>query len=300
VSDRAHYLRIADVIAASIHSGELSPGERAPSARQIVREHGVAMATATRVLAELKSRQLVDTVPGKGTLVRTAARRDVEQALTQDDVLTTAIRIADDDGLEFLTMRRLAAALGLPTMSLYRFAANKSELTESMTDRVFADIELPDLAVARWRPRLEAAAHIFRERFALHPWAASVFSLTRPQLLPNVVRLVEWNLQTLRAMGLTVDEMMAAHINLFNVVVSMSRTSALERQAMADTGQSIDQWAEHHLRALPGSVAAQAAPVLTELTRRGYDYDLGALYHFGIRTMLDGLEARFIPRRSRP
>jgi DNA-binding transcriptional regulator YhcF (GntR family) len=295
MSGRAHYLMIADEIAARITEGEFPPGDRVPSARQIVREQGVAMATATRVLAELSSRGLVDAIPGRGTVVRAAPRRDTGRAPELADVLDVAIALADEDGLELLTMRRLAAALDLPTMALYRFAPNKSELIRLMTDRVFADAALPEIPLARWRSRLETAAAVFRERFARHPWAASTFSLTRPQILPNVTPLVEWNLQTLRALGLGVDDMMSAHISLFDFVVSMSRTAALERQAVADTGQSIDEWADSHLRTLPAGVSAQTAPTLTQLTRHGYDYDLDAIYAFGLRALLDGLQTRFAP-----
>src|SRR5829696_5974283 len=98
------YRRIAGQIAQRIADGELAPGARVPSTRQIVETYGVAMATATKVLAELRHRGLVRAEPGVGTVVvatrRTrAAPTAPPRAYTRDTLISAAIRVADAEGL---------------------------------------------------------------------------------------------------------------------------------------------------------------------------------------------------------
>src|ERR1700733_9576152 len=95
-------LRIAAELRAQIESGELAPGERVPSAREITRRWGVAVATASRALAALRDDGLVRPVPGVGTVVvsrsppRTSRpRRRVEQVLSLDRIVAAAVVIAD-------------------------------------------------------------------------------------------------------------------------------------------------------------------------------------------------------------
>jgi DNA-binding transcriptional regulator YhcF (GntR family) len=288
----APYRRIADDIARMIRDGELKPGAVVPSTRRLVRDHGIAMATASKVIAALKADGLVETVPGSGTRVRAPAgtpRSGGEPS--RDEVLDRAIRLADADGIELLTMRRLAQSLGIPTMSLYRYAATKGELLLLMADRIFVGVRVPQIPAAEWRARLEAAARIFRELFAHHPWAAGLFSLTRPQAMPNVLALAEWNLQTLRSMGLDAETMMYAHINLFGLVTSMSRVASAERQAGADTGTSIDDWADGQASTLAGAMAPSAFPAFGYVIREGFDYDLDAVFEYGLQRMIDGIGA---------
>src|SRR5260370_7079168 len=130
--------RIAAEIRRRITSGELRAGNRVPSTRQITREWGVAMATASRVLATLREEGLVHAVPGAGTVVAASAEmagrphatrvrnlRPIEHGLTRELVVAKTIAIPDAEGLAALSMRRLAADLGIPTMSLYRYLPPK-------------------------------------------------------------------------------------------------------------------------------------------------------------------------------
>ena len=120
----APYRRIVAEIRGRIERGDLRPGDRVPSTRAITQDFGVAMATATKVIAALRDAGLVETRSGAGTVVRaiTGRRRRGPRGgdLSRDRVLAAAIAIADAEGLAALTMRRVAADLGVATMSLYR------------------------------------------------------------------------------------------------------------------------------------------------------------------------------------
>src|SRR4051794_4537930 len=128
----APYRRIAADIARRIASGEFAPGTRIPSTRQLMAEHGVAMATATKVLATLREEGLVEAVRGVGTVVGRAPPEGPDR----ERVIATAVLIADAEGLHGLSMRRLAGQLGIPTMSIYRHVADREDLILLMMDKV--------------------------------------------------------------------------------------------------------------------------------------------------------------------
>ncbi|BDO42717.1 TetR/AcrR family transcriptional regulator C-terminal domain-containing protein [Cellulomonas sp. NTE-D12] len=297
------YVRVADSIAAEIRSGRIAEGARVPSTRQIVREWGVAMATATKVLQALRSEGLVDSVRGSGTVVRRGARgtthltpaTPAEPTLQQ--IVETAVGIADADGLPLVTMRRVAAQLGVATVTLGRHVRGREALTLHMVDSVFADVALPELPVTAWRPRLETVAHVFWTAFARHPWAAEVFSLSRPHPIPSVMPIAEWSLSTLRAMGLPAAEALAAHVMLFGYVRGMALARSAEQQAVSDTGVGADDWVRAHGDVRTWRTQADA-PGLRYVSQEDVEFDLDGVYAYGLSRLLDGLEARRRASRS--
>jgi AcrR family transcriptional regulator len=99
---------------------------------------------------------------------KTSTRR--RQPLTRDRVLAAAIRIADERGIGALTMRGLAAALGVEAMSLYHYAASKDEIVDGMVDAVVGEIELPSQE-GSWKDAMRASAISAHEVMRRHPWA---------------------------------------------------------------------------------------------------------------------------------
>ena len=298
MTDRPLYLRIADEIAEDIKSGKLPAGQPAPSTRRIVRDRNVAMATATKVIGALREAGLVETIPGRGTVVRHTVKPPIPR-LTRREIVEAGVRIADADGLPFVTMRRVADSLGVSTMALYRHVPNKGDLTLRMTDRVFAGIRLPEIPLAAWRPRLDAAAHLFWAVFKRHPWAAEVFSISRPQLIPSVMPLAEWSLSTLRAMGLGPHDMLCTHINLFAHVRGMALAQLAEAQAEKDTGMSADDWMRHHGGGLR-QWADAGHPGLGHVIREPFDFDLDTVFEYGLQRLLDGVAAHGAAAHSLP
>lgn len=133
------YQAIAAQIRARITSADLRPGDRVPSIRQIAQRWGVAIAAATKVTATLRAEGLVETKVGWGTVVSAHGARErstgspatntvslgtprlrapVDQESHRKHLLRSAIAIADTEGLEAVSMRRLAAELGVGPMSL--------------------------------------------------------------------------------------------------------------------------------------------------------------------------------------
>ena len=103
-----------------------------------------------------------------------------EPGLSKQRLVDEAVRLADRDGVDGLSMRRLAGTLGAGAMSLYHYVASKDELLDAMIDTVFAEIELPPLE-ADWQTAMRRQAVSARQVLARHPWAIGLMeSRTTP------------------------------------------------------------------------------------------------------------------------
>jgi AcrR family transcriptional regulator len=297
------YRRIADEIRARIADGELRPGDPVPSARGITREWGVALATATKVLATLNAEGLTRPLPGLGTVVadpavpaqpagavHAARRNEGDPDLTRERIVAAAIRVADAEGLAQLSMRRIATELGAAPMSLYRHVNGKDELLVSMMDSVFGEDPLPARPPTGWRAQLELSSRVQWQAFRRHPWLAPALSVTRPQLIPNGMRHTEWALRALDGLGLAIQEMMHVHTTLFSHVRGLALNLEAEAQAEQDSGLTSDEWMqtqEHGFRVIAGN---GDFPLLNRLVDSDMELDLDQLFEFGMGRLLDGLE----------
>ena len=298
------YRRIADEIRARIADRELRPGDPVPSARGITREWGVALATATKVLATLNAEGVTRSLPGRGTVVagpagvsaRAARRNEGDPDLTRERIVAAAIRVADAEGLAQLSMRRIATELGAAPMSLYRHVNGKDELLVSMMDSVLGEDPLPARPPKGWRAQLELSSRMEWQGFRRHPWLAPALSMTRPQLILNGMRHTEWALRALDGLGLTIQEMMQVHTTLFSHVRGLALNLEAEAQAEQDSGLTSDEWMqtqEHGFRVIAGT---GDFPLLNRLVNSEMELDLDQLFEFGLGRLLDGLERHLAGR----
>ncbi len=291
------YRRIADEIRARIADGELRPGDPVPSARGITREWGVALATATKVLATLNAEGVTRSLPGRGTVVASppappqkARRTEGDPDLTRDRIVTAAIRVADAEGLAQLSMRRIATELGAAPMSLYRHVSSKDELLVSMMDSVLGEDPLPARPPKGWRAQLELSSRTQWQLFRRHPWLALALSITRPQVIVNGMRHTEWALRALDGLGLTIQQMMHVHTTLVCHVRGLALNLEAEAQAEQDSGLTTEEWLqtqEHGFRVLADT---GEFPLLDRLVDTDMDLDLDQLFEFGLGRLLDGME----------
>jgi AcrR family transcriptional regulator len=299
-------IRIAAEIRARIATGDYAAGSRVPSTREITRTWGVAMATATRVLVLLRADGLVRTVSGVGTVVvgppapaPTVFRQAPDGGVARDRIVATAVRIADAEGLTGLSMRRVAADLGVATMSLYRHVEDKDDLLTHMLDAVFRASPLPATPPVGWRPRLELAGRMLWQSFKRHPWLAPALSLTRPQPIAVGMAYTEWVLAALDHTGLTLDAIFTAHLVLFNYVRGTAVNVESEADAEAASGLSSREWMDTQRPAVRAVLADGSLPTLARVVGSEYDFDLDALFEFGLECLLDGVAAQ-IARASAP
>jgi DNA-binding transcriptional regulator YhcF (GntR family) len=299
------YLQIVAEIRDRIASGELRAGERVPSARQITREWGVAIATATKVLATLRQEELVRAVSGIGTVVaagepRPAARTrsprrrklsESEQEINRDRVVRVAVAVADAEGLASLSMRRVASELGAATMSLYRYVSSKEELIQQMVEAVLGEAVFPDPAPPGWRTRLELVARLQWAGYRRHPWLAQVISFTRPPIVSNALVYAEWTLGALDGLGLDANTMLHIQVTLANHVRGTAVNLEQEAQFQQDTGLTDDQWLDSEgAAAMSIALASSPFPRFADLMARpDLELTLDTLFDFGLGRLLDGI-----------
>lgn len=294
------YARIVAELRDRIESGALAPGERVPSTREITRQWGVAMATATKALSALRQAGLVRAVPGVGTVVdthepeptttqATHRRPATDSALTVARIVATALEIADAEGIGAVSMRRVAADLGVAPMSLYRHVADKDDLVLHMMDTTLREGRLPNDAPSDWRSRLEIAGRLLWRTFTVHPWLASAMSLTRPQPVSGGLAYTEWVCGTLDSVGLDLATTFTAHITLFNYVRGTAVNLELEAEAEAATGMDNEQWMDTQEAEMRRIMAGGEFPMFERLATTEYDFDLENLFEFGLQRLLDGM-----------
>ena len=129
--------------------------------------------------------------------------------LSKQRVVVEAVRLADREGVDGLSMRRLAGALGAGAMSLYHYVASKEELLDAMIDIVFEEIELPPEETG-WQSAMRRRALSTRQVLARHPWAIGLME-SRISPGPANLRHREAVTACLRRAGFPV--VMATHAN---------------------------------------------------------------------------------------
>lgn len=287
---QAPYLQIVQQIRRQIASGQLGPGERVPSTRQIVQEWGVAMATASRALTTLRQEGLVQVRPGVGTVVRSSAVSAPD--LSRADIVRVAIGIADAEGLEAVSMRRTAAALGSGVMSLYRHVASKEQLELLMREAVFGDRPLPLDPPHSWRSRLELSGRTLWQLYRDHPWLATTSSLTRPHAGPNQLPYSEWNLAALSGIGLDDATIFLVHLTLFGFVHGSAAHLEAETREESVSGLTPSQWLSAHEAETRARMTVDAYPHSARVfLSSAPELDLDRLVEFGLQRLLDGVEA---------
>jgi DNA-binding transcriptional regulator YhcF (GntR family) len=294
------YLRIVTELRRRIADGELAPGDRVPSTRQITREWGVALATATKALATLRREGLVLAKPRVGHVVSRPepgpARRHrtgaADQELSRGRIVRAAIEIADAEGLAALSMRGVAARLGVAVMSPYRYVAGKDDLVLLMADAAYGEEAFPAEPPEGWRARMELGARILWTLHRRHPWLAQISSLTRPLPLPNLLVHAEWALSALDGHGLDPTTMLNLHVLAYSYIQGIAVNLEREAHAEAVSGLSDDQWMRIQEPAMEALATSGGYPVFAGTIGAlddGYDLDLDELFETGLKVMLGGL-----------
>lgn len=210
--------------------------------------------------------------------------QDTRPRLTRERVLQAAVALADEAGMQALSMRKLGEQVGVEAMSLYKHVANKDDLLDGMVDSVFGEIELaPD--EPDWRKAMRDRATSVRTVLKRHEWAVPLMqSRTNPG--PNTLSHLDALIGLLRAAGFSV--ILTAHA--LSVIDAYVYGFAMQEKALPfDTEERSTEVIEHILAAMP----EDDWPHLVEFSREhvlkpGYDY--GKEFAWGIDLVLDGLE----------
>jgi len=209
---------------------------------------------------------------------------DARTPLTKARVLQAAMDIADERGLDALTMRELARRLGVEAASLYNHVANKDEILDEMSDLIVGEIDLPTVDVG-WRESMRRRAVSAREVFSRHPWGSSLIDSRERQGLARM-SYTDAVLGTFLHAGFTPAMAMNSFLVLDGYIYGFVRQSA--DMSPGDGSDSIDV-AEEALAALSADQYPNLTRVIVEHAGKvGFDQE--AVFEFGLDLILDGLE----------
>ena len=209
--------------------------------------------------------------------------RERRQPLSRERVLAGAIAVADEIGLESLTMRRLGRHLGVEAMSIYKHVASKDEILDGIVDVVIGEIELPAPG-SDWRAGMRGRALSARQVLVSHPWAVGMME-TRAALGPAALTYVDAVIGSLRVGGFS--NAMAAHAFLLLdsfiygfVVQELSMSFGTAEETAGRAGATLDS--------LPTDQYPHLADMAAEyFGSPGFDFTLE--FEFGLELILDGL-----------
>jgi AcrR family transcriptional regulator len=212
---------------------------------------------------------------------------DAKPDLSRELIADTALEIVDRDGVDSLTMRRLAGELGIGTMTLYGYFRDKGELLDYAIDRAARTYELSP-GKGEWRPRLRELITTMRRSLTEHPSAVQIRS-RKPILNAGAIRACEAGMTILGDAGFETRDAAAAWRLLFTYAFGYAAFSSYEPTAEMKSG-----W-EQEMSTLP----PDEYPITRENAGELVNWMAGdAPFEQGLELILDGLEARLAAQRG--
>jgi AcrR family transcriptional regulator len=166
--------------------------------------------------------------------------RGPKPAYSRARITEAAIRIADAEGLEAATMRRIAAEIGAGAMSLYRYVPSRDDLVELIADRLQGEIDVDGMPSGDWRADLTRYAEGLRAMWLRHPWIATV-QRSLPSFGPNQLRLIEGVMGALDA-HVSIDENFALMTMLNGYIEGAVREEVSWAEEVRRSGLSESEW----------------------------------------------------------
>ncbi|GAA0225342.1 TetR/AcrR family transcriptional regulator C-terminal domain-containing protein [Saccharothrix mutabilis subsp. mutabilis] len=214
--------------------------------------------------------------------------RPAPAPLSRERIVRAAIRLADADGLDAVSLRKVAAELGVGPMRLYGYIATKEELLDLMVDAVHAEIRPTGDG---WREVLRSLAEATRRAAHRHEWLADLIG-GRPQLGPDSLAASE---AVLAAMGdIDLDTVVPAVAAVNAYVVGAVRREIAERRAERASGMDQRQWQASYGPYLRRTLATGRFPALARVVHDGPHLDADETFRAGLDFLLDGIAARVV------
>ena len=202
--------------------------------------------------------------------------------LSRERLLQAALHLADEGGIESLSMRKLAEDLGVKAMSLYNHVTNKDDVLCGIVDRVVSEIELPSLETD-WKIAMRRRAIAAHEVLLRHPWATMAL-MSRVNIGSAMLRYINATLGCLREAGFSME--MADHAR--NAIDSHIYGFTLQELNFPFEAAEYSAAAENYLSQIP----ADQYPYFNQLARHviSKHYDGIHDFEFGLELLLNGLD----------
>ncbi|MDQ0809358.1 AcrR family transcriptional regulator [Streptomyces sp. B3I7] len=212
--------------------------------------------------------------------------------LDRERIVATAVALADEGGLEAVSLRKVAARLEAGPMRLYRYIATKEELFDLMVDEVQAEI-LPEERPGDWREALRTLAHRTRRAALRHEWLADLLG-GRPALGPNGLALSESTLAALDGHA-DIDTAMRAVETVSAYYIGAIRREITRLRAERATGLSKHDWQRARGPHLTKALATGRFPALSRAVHDAADTDPETSFTTGLDWVLDAVSAKLVP-----
>ncbi|MBB5155057.1 TetR/AcrR family transcriptional regulator [Saccharopolyspora phatthalungensis] len=218
---------------------------------------------------------------------RAARNRPVKQPLNLELIVRTALDLLDSEGLDAVSMRKVAQRLGTGAASLYAYVRNKDELHELMLDLVIGEIAVPKLAPERWQEQIKDVMRQQVRVFTAHPGIARVVLRTPAPTGPNALVVTEAMTAILRSAALP-DRVVAFAVDilaLFGTAVAMERS--------ADFGLSDAERAERMamVQRYFSELPAERFPTLVSMLPAMMSGEADERFEFGLDLLVQGIAA---------
>jgi AcrR family transcriptional regulator len=200
--------------------------------------------------------------------------------LSRGRVLRAAVSLADRNGLESLTMRRLGQELGVEAMSLYNHVANKSDILDGIADQVLSDIEVPP-AGTHWKEAMRQRSISAHEVLLAHPWAAMLI-ISRFNIGPGMTRYLDETLGRLREGGFSIT----GALDAWNTLDSHLYGFTLQQLNLPLEVEDAPQVSAEVLAQLPPNEFPYVTEIIGHVMQSGREES----FEFGLDLVLDGLE----------
>jgi AcrR family transcriptional regulator len=213
------------------------------------------------------------------------------QRLTLDRVVEAAMGLAADEGIDRLSMRALAARLGVGAMSLYTYVPGRDELFELMIDRAWAMRTKADASLP-WRAQVEHHAREAMEMYDEYPWLVRA-NLWRMPLGPHVMDAQEDLYRAVEQSGLPPYDVVRVTSLVESFVFGVARSQIADRTVVAQTGISVDEYWESRMSFWGSYYQAERFPAMTRLWEaQAFDQVPDDPLEFGLARLLDGVAQR--------
>ncbi|MFF5205024.1 TetR/AcrR family transcriptional regulator [Streptosporangium sp. NPDC000396] len=215
--------------------------------------------------------------------------RGPKPTLTVERIARTAVEIADAEGIDAVSMQRVATAVGVTKMALYRYVAGKDQLVAVMVEEAWSDP--PDLApiAAGWRPRVEEFARRLEETWGRHPWLPWV-TLGDRVMGPREAAWAECAITALADTPLTNQERMDAAFLIFGHIRNTQSTNTAGTQPWnaGNARPALERLLREHASRYPALIATLDSPAPGHADATGR--------RFGLTRILDGLQVLITDR----
>jgi len=208
--------------------------------------------------------------------------------LSRELIVNAAIRLADEGGLDEVSLRKVAAALNAGPMRLYGYIETKDELLDLMVDEVYGEIA-PPVPSADWRTGLRHVAHAVRAAAKRHEWFIDLLG-GRPHQGPNSLAHIE---ATLATVGFDdIDQVLSTVGTVMAYVYGAVRSEITELRAERSTGMTEEQWQRANGPYMERVLATGRFPMLAKVMYEGTDRDHAQAFDDGLDYVLDGIAVR--------